>query len=51
MKTFTVYDILSAEVNLEPLICLHCGSIEVIFDQYVSDAYCQGCGKWQLDED
>lgn len=48
---FTVHDVLNAECNLEPLVCLYCGSYEVVFQQYVGDAYCQDCGSWQLDEE
>lgn len=46
---YTVHDILNAEINLEPLICLACGSHEVTFHQYIGDAYCANCGKWQLE--
>ena len=50
-KVYTVYDILRAECNLEPLVCLHCKHIgEVIYDQYIGDGYCQWCGKWQLED-
>ena len=48
-KEYNVYDVLEAEFTLEPLVCLFCGSREVVFEQYVGDAYCQGCGKWQIE--
>jgi len=48
-KKYTVHDVILAECTLEPLTCLHCGSQEVIFAQYISDAYCADCGKWQLE--
>lgn len=49
-QTFTVHDIIAAEYNLEPLRCLHCGSLEVVFNQAVMDAYCADCGRWQLED-
>ena len=49
-KKYTVKDVLAAGFNLEPLHCLFCGSREVVFHQYISDAYCENCGKWQLEE-
>ena len=33
-----------AECNLEPLKCKFCGSLEVVFLQYVGDAQCAECG-------
>lgn len=49
MREYTVHDIINAECNLEPLVCLYCGSHEVVFQQYVGDASCQECGIWQLE--
>lgn len=49
-ETFTVHDIIAAEYTLEPLRCLHCGSLEVTFSQAVMDARCADCGRWQLDD-
>lgn len=49
--TFTVHDVISAECNLEPLICLFCGYDEVTFFQYVGDAYCANCGRWQMEHE
>jgi len=46
---YTVYDVIIAECNLEPIVCLNCGSEEVTYHQYIGDAYCANCGKWQLD--
>ena len=48
-KTYTVYDILNAECNLEPMICLNCGGKELTFNQGIGDACCGDCGEWQLD--
>lgn len=45
-----VYDILAVEYNLEPLTCLYCDSHEVTFHQYANDAYCEECGRWQIEE-
>jgi len=45
---YTVEDVIQAECNLEPLKCKHCGSLEVVYHQYIGDAYCMSCGKWQL---
>lgn len=46
---FTVYDVINANYSLEPLVCLHCGSTEVVFLFGIGDAVCQECGLWQLD--
>jgi len=45
--SYTINDVLQAGCNLEPLHCLNCGSLEVIFDQGVGDAICQDCCAWQ----
>lgn len=50
MKTYTTQDVINAECNLEPLQCRFCGSVEVVFLQYVGDASCQECGKWQIED-
>lgn len=47
---YTVHDVLQAGYNLEPLQCVHCNSLEVEFDQYIGDGYCQDCGQWQLSQ-
>jgi len=49
-KEYTIHDILNAGYNLEPLTCLFCGSHEVTFLQYVGDASCGDCGRWQLED-
>lgn len=49
-EVVTVYDTLKAGCTLEPLVCLHCGSKYVIHLQYVGDAQCEWCGRWQLEE-
>lgn len=51
MKTYTVHDCIKAGYTLEPLGCLHCGSLEVTYHQDLDDAYCSNCGEWQIDED
>ena len=47
---FTVHDVIAVGYTLDPLVCLYCGSHEVVFMQYIGDAKCQECGKWQLEE-
>jgi len=47
---YTIDDILNAECTLEPMVCKYCGSNEVVFLQYVGDATCQSCGKWQSEK-
>ena len=47
-KEYQVEEILQAGYNLEPIVCQFCGSHEVVFDQYIGDAYCEACGRWQL---
>ena len=47
-KGFDVQDVIDAEFNLQPIRCRFCGSLEVVFLQYVGDAHCEACGKWQL---
>ena len=49
-KTYGVQDVIDAECNLEPLKCRHCGSLEVTYNQYIGDAHCAYCGKWQLED-
>ena len=51
VKTYSVEEVIAAESTLEPMECKFCGSLEVIFLQYVGDAYCEECGRWQLDEE
>lgn len=48
-RTYTVEEVIAAEYTLEPMKCKYCGSLEVVFLQYIGDAYCQDCGIWQLD--
>ena len=47
-QAYTVHDVIAAECNLEPMVCLYCGSNEVTYHQYIGDASCGDCGKWQL---
>ena len=51
MRTYDVQDIIDAECNLEPLECRYCHSLEVVHHQYIGDACCQECGRWQLEEE
>lgn len=51
MELYSVYDIRAAECNLEPLGCLYCGGLEVTYHQYIGDAYCATCGRWQAGEE
>lgn len=46
---YTVKDIITAECGLSPIVCVHCQSLEVTFDQKIHDAYCANCGQWQLE--
>jgi hypothetical protein len=46
-KSYTVHDVDRAGYTLEPLRCLFCGSPEVTYHQYIHDARCENCGKWQ----
>jgi len=47
---YTIEDVWEAGCTLEPLACLDCGSTEVVFNQYLNDASCQSCGKWQKED-
>ncbi len=49
MKCYDVQDVINSEITLQPLTCRKCGSQEVMYHQYVGDAYCSKCGVWQLD--
>ena len=42
-----VHDIWNAGCNLEPCHCYVCGEPSVIYNQSVSDGYCELCGEWQ----
>ena len=50
-KTYDVQDVINAECNVEPLECRYCGSLEVVYHQYIGDASCEECGEWQLEND
>ena len=47
-KSYTVYDVKKAGITLEPMRCLFCGSNEVTYHQYIGDAHCSSCGRWQI---
>lgn len=49
-KTYTVHDVIEAECNLEPLVCIYCGANEVTYHPHVGDGYCAMCGRWQSNE-
>jgi len=50
-KTYDIQDVVSAGYTLEPIQCRFCQSPEVTYHQYIGDAYCNECGKWQLEEE
>ena len=51
-KTFDVHDVIKAEITLEPMRCLYCDTVgEVTYYDYMGDAYCAVCGKWQLNDE
>lgn len=47
-KLFTK-DLLNAQFNLDPVHCYYCDSTEITFLQYIGDAHCSNCGRWQND--
>jgi hypothetical protein len=49
-KYYNVFDAITADYALEPMVCLFCGGHEVDFNQYIHDAYCSDCGTWQVEE-
>jgi len=49
-KEYDVQDVIDAECTLEPIKCRFCGSHEVTYNQYIGDACCSMCGKWQIKE-
>ncbi|KKK78797.1 hypothetical protein LCGC14_2839980, partial [marine sediment metagenome] len=49
VKTYSVEEVIAAEYTLEPMKCKYCESLEVTFLQYIGDAHCAECGRWQLD--
>ena len=50
-RVYDVQDVVDAECTLEPLVCRFCHSQEVTFYQYIGDAHCARCGRWQLEEE
>lgn len=36
-------------LNYETYPCPHCGELTLIYLQYVGDANCESCGKWEQD--
>ena len=49
VKTYTCDQVRAVGYTLEPLKCKFCGSLEVVFLQYVDggSGHCEECGKWQ----
>lgn len=49
LETYNCDQVRAAGYMLEPLKCIFCGSLEVVFLQYVDggSGYCEECGKWQ----
>lgn len=47
--TYDVQDVIDAGYTLKPLKCRKCGSLDVVFNQGIGDAYCEMCGTWQLE--
>ena len=37
-------------LDYEDYPCEHCGSFTVIYLQYVEDANCETCGKWEIED-
>jgi ribosomal protein S27E len=50
MKTYTTQEVINSGINLNPIKCNQCGSIEVTYHQYIGDACCSDCGEWQTEE-
>jgi ribosomal protein S27E len=44
---YSVKDVRKAGFTLEPLVCKHCKTDEVVFNQYSNSAICQNCGQDQ----
>ncbi len=49
VKTYNCDQVRAVGYMLEPLKCIFCGSLEVVFLQYVDggSGYCESCGEWQ----
>ena len=49
LKTYTCDQVRAVGYTLEPLKCIFCNSLEVVFLQYVDggSGYCEECGEWQ----
>jgi hypothetical protein len=47
LRLYTVYDLRNARCQLNPMVCVHCKSLELWYDQYQGDAKCSVCGRWQ----
>ena len=44
----TIFDVIEAQCTLEPIVCVHCGSTEVTFNQQLVNGQCADCGKDQI---
>ena len=50
-QSYDIQDVIDAGYTLEPLKCRFCGSEhDVTYNQYVNDALCEVCGKWQIED-
>ena len=50
-QSYDVQDVIDAGYTLEPLKCRFCASEhDVTYNQYVNDALCEVCGKWQIED-
>ena len=48
-RAYDVQDVIDRGYSLEPLKCRYCGKVgETTYYQYMGDAHCAVCGKWQL---
>lgn len=51
LKSYSVRQVKKAGITLEPIKCKHCGKVgEVVYNQYIRDASCQTCGKWDSEK-
>ena len=46
---YDVQDVINAGYTLSPIKCRYCGAMhDVTYMQYIGDAYCENCGRWQI---
>ena len=46
-QEYTVDDMRKVGYTLSPLVCIHCGSHEITYLQYLDYATCDECGEEQ----